>query len=182
MLDSAVADELDIVPKQYQDAHYTWGQVTNRLRAGIVLEDSGGNQCIIDVVLLTYRTNALFDYVKPKDEKFARCELVDPEGKVVNPLRGMKLDAELPDFIQLKDLPMTPKMGRNNPLPSGLLILPETNAITLKRFVLQDIYPLEKSGEYVLSITPAVYRFSSSREYLTRSKLGTIKVKLQISP
>lgn len=99
---------------------------------------------------------------------------------VIQAVPGEELDGELAPTISLKDLPMVPKFGRNNSLPKGALTLFRDQAKTLKRFPVQDTYKIEESGTYTLTVWPAVYLFSTNRQFLTRIDLPQVSMTIYL--
>jgi hypothetical protein len=77
---------------------------------------------------------------------------------------------------------MTPKFGRNNSLPTGALMLPQNQAIVLKRFAVQDTYQIKERGDYTLTVWPVIYQFSTNRQFLTRIDLPYVTTKIHLEP
>ena len=103
-------------------------------------------------------------------------------GGCLPPRRGMALDGKLPETIPLADLPMTPKFGRNNPLPAGALNLFPDNPKILKEFHVQDAYLIKTEGDYSLVVWPSIYQFSTNRQFVNRLDLMPLSMKLHLWP
>ena len=132
------ASETNIIPEEYQGPQLSWGLETNGLVAGLVWEETtlgGSEKQTVNVLILTFKTNVLQKYVKPPGEKVEQIELRNAEGILITPIHENRLVAELPKTILSKDLPMTPKFGRNNSLPKDVLILSQNRAVSLAKFV-----------------------------------------------
>jgi hypothetical protein len=181
---TATADNKDI-PTEFIGSDYVWGEETNEIRAGLACANDIRDQTqmqLIQVLILTPKTNAVYDYVKPPNEKFARCELLNSNGTVMAPMRGKALAGELPQSIREEDLPKTPKFGRNNSLLAGALPLFQNNPMELKRFVIQDVYPIKTEGDYTLTVWPVIYHFSTNGQFVTRLDLLPVSRKVHLRP
>lgn len=179
------AVDTNSIPEEYINSHSVWGVATNEVRAGLAWSKEVRDQMILQdfvVMVLTSKTNAVFSYVKPPNEKFAKFELRDSKGALLVPRRGLALDGQMPETIQLADLPKTPKFGRNNPLLAGALHLFQNRPVPLKIFDIQDVYQVEAEGDYTLTVWPTIYQLSTNQQFVNRIDIMPVSMKVHLSP
>lgn len=179
----AMATGTNNIPSEYLNSHFAWGEQSNELRAGLVWDDEtrdGSKIQRVEIVVLTSKTNVVLDYVKTPNEKFSKIEFRDSDGTLITPLLRKAMDGELPQKIQMEDLPRTPKFGRNNSLLAGALPLFQNHAVPLKEFVLQDVYQIKKVGDYTITIWPTVYKLATNGQFVTRIDLPSVSAKIPL--
>jgi hypothetical protein len=179
----AAADTNDI-PKPYTNSNFVWGGVTNGLRAGVGWAEAvrnGSTFQLVQVFVVNSGTDGDWGYVKPPNERFAKFELLDSNGVIIVPRHGMELAGQLPQTIQSKDLPRTPRFGRNNPVLSGLLPLHQNVPFLFREFIIQDAYQIKSQGGYALTIWPAIYHFSTNKQAVARIDLPPVSVKIHLT-
>ena len=52
----------------------------------------------------------------------------------------------------------------------------------LRRFIIQDVYPIKQEGEYLLTIWPVIYQFSTNEQFVTRIDLPPVSRKVHLRP
>jgi len=171
---AAFAEPTNAIPYQFRDSSYVWGD-DNDIRDQRQIQ-------LIQVLVLTPKTNAVYGFVKPPSGKFAKCELQDSNGAVMPPMRGKSMAGELPQTIRLEDLPKTPKFGRNNSLLAGALHLFQNYPMELLRFTIQDVYLIKTEGDYTLTIWPVIYQFSTDEQFVNRIDLPLVSRKIHLRP
>jgi len=159
--------------------HTAWGEETNGVRAGVDWELSGGMN--VQVVLLTFKTNAAWHYVAPPGKKFLIFELRDARGVRLAPLKGKKLDGELPQRILTKDLPYRPASGAHHRSTiDNRVLIAAGSPWAFRDIVIQDVYRIEQEGDYTLTVCVAIYQFTPDEQSVSRMDLPPITAKLRL--
>jgi len=170
-----------------------WGdENAKKVRAGI--ETRGDPESLTaKVVVFSAGTNGNWRYLAPPATKFATVKLMDSHGTVTEPLPGMRLDGNLPQRLAIKDLPREPirgtkQRGSGGGLRDWLYGLPAK----LSEFTIQNVYRIEKEGDYTLTVAAVVYEFpsdyksnvslASNEQFVTRIDLPTVTTKIHLKP
>jgi hypothetical protein len=90
----------------------------------------------------------------PRDAKFSKVELRDPDGKVLAPLQ--KLDCSLPPSLQVSTFPRDSRQERHDGNIDFLDRLYRSPS-KLGGFTIQNAYRIEKEGDYTLTVCCAIY-------------------------
>lgn len=178
----AAAVDTNSIPKELREPAITWGNDTNDLCAGLFVSQNNNPAPpiqTIDVFVLTSKTNAMWNYVEAPGNKFAKLELRDTNGVVIPPLKGKKLDDDLPQKIVEEDLPTTPASIH---LRRAWLMLPPSVPEPLKDFNIQDVYRITNAGDYTLKICVAIYQFAPDRKSVLRIDLPCVTTKIHLTP
>jgi hypothetical protein len=177
-----VAGEADTnavpLPKELISPHTVWGEERNGIRAGVDWEVSGGMN--VQVVVLTFKTNAAWHYVAPHGKKFMTFELRDARGVLLAPLKGKQLDGELPQRILAKDLPLRRAVGHHGSSLEDWLLLAAGSPCAFRDVVIQDVYRIEQEGDYTLMVCVAIYEFAPDEESVSRIDLPPVKTKIHL--
>src|SRR5262249_11223756 len=114
---------------EYQAEPIAWGVRSNSFRVGWMQVAKKPDLykppvVLVAVYLETSETNATRKYVASPHFKFAKLELRDAKGKLINAARRNKLDGPSPERIMAKDLPRTRETLRRAGMIEGMLLLP----------------------------------------------------------
>jgi hypothetical protein len=172
-----------------------WGSAgTNGVRAGIWTTGEASNT--IATVWVVSGTNVSWPYFRPPGTKFYKVELYDSAGAYIAPLRGKKVYGDLPETI----LPPEPQRGERG---RGLFGITSANdraslrdrlfgpLATLGSFTVQNVYPIEKEGNYKLTIGATIYSFipdfrrvqiPATNQSLLRFDLPCVTRTIHLSP
>jgi hypothetical protein len=170
------------IPKELFDPSTQWGPETNGLCAGLSTHViSRGDLRMMDVIVMvvTSRTNAEWNYMSLPDRKISRIELRFPDGKIVAPRRGAKTSAYLPERIQAKDLQWS---HDGKMYLKDWLLLSRGAPLVLGRFSVQDLFRIEKEGDYTLSVCPVIYEFAADRKSVSRIDLPCVTTSVHLAP
>lgn len=162
-----------------------WGATTNQFCAGIfwaTMDFGKGVFQDVDIVVKTSKTNAMWDYLIPPGRKLAKVELRDAQGVLLVPLKGKKLDGDLPQRILTKDLPRVPRFGHSGGFLEGWLILGPNLPDRPWQFPMQDIYRIEKEGEYTFTVNVAIYHFMPDQQSVVRMDLPPVSTNIHLTP
>lgn len=157
-----------------------WGAETNGTRAGITAVQ-GVNGITVYVDKRQHVLN--WTYVAPPNARFSKIELQDTNGTVITPIKGEKLDGDLPQQILLNDLPREPKIGTKERYSGGglwdvLYGVPDK----LKVFSIEEAYRIEKEGDYTLTVYPVIYHHVTDQPFVTRFDLPCVTTKIHLVP
>jgi len=168
------------LPKEVLGPQTAWGVETNGFRAGVCWFETSGKMNIRTTVL-TFKTNATWNYVAPPGKKFLKCELRDARGMLLTPLKGKKLDGEFSQVILTKDLPHSPAVGLHTPsMIENLLVLPAGLPGPFRHFFIEDVYRIDQEGDYTLTVCVAIYRFAPDRQSVSRIDLPPVTAKIHL--
>jgi hypothetical protein len=117
----------------------------------------------------------------PPEHKLAKAELRDSNGILLVPLKGKNLDADLPQQILNKDLPREPMIGHNGGTPEGRLSFPPNLPVNPWEFSMQDIYRIEKEGNYTFTVCVAIYHFTDDKQSVVRMDLPSVSVHMYLT-
>ena len=167
-----------------------WGDETNGFRIGITGGDSAGKDIMVFVagpgtnsVILGPGSHKEWRYLAPPNVKFTKVELCDTNGIIVDPLKGKRLDGNLPPKIPVKDLPRSPVRGtKERGSGGGLRDWLIGNPAKLQEFSIKDFYQIEKEGDYILRVYPVIYMFGTNMEYVDRVDLPCVTTKVHLAP
>lgn len=170
------------LPEWLTGPRTAWGGETNGLRAGLVWNDSS-SKLGVTVLVLTFQTNTAWRYVAPPGKNFLKLELRDAQGVLLAPIKGKELNGDLPRRIRTDDLPHSPSAGIHNAgMIENWLMLPPGLPDRLRDFFLQDVYKIEREGDYTLTVFPALYEFAADRKTVSRIDLLPVTIKLHLAP
>jgi hypothetical protein len=165
-----------------------WGTFSNEFCSGLAWELSdngrGGYQDEVVILVKTSRTNGLENYFGLPWGQVVQAELRDANGALVLPIKGKKLDAgELPQRILAKDWPRTPPQGRNGGglLVNYLMYCPKDRPVSWP-FSMQDIYHIQKDGNYTFTIWMALYRYTDDKQAMVRFDLPSVSLRMHLVP
>jgi hypothetical protein len=97
------ADDTNNTPPEFLNSHGVWSMETNGVRAGLIWDNYLHGQFasqVITVLVLTSKTNAVWDYVKPPTEKFAKFLLLDSNGGCLPPGGALNLFPDNPKILK----------------------------------------------------------------------------------
>jgi len=164
----------------YWQKSLVWTAQTNNFRCGISWEPDIFPKEIDIWVLLSAKVGLI--YVRPPDGKPPKLELRDAKGLLIQPVKGMT-DDKPPQRIAANKLPQYHSDGFfsghgvkykyffiGQRIPPSLLIT----------FSLDNIYQVEKEGDYTLTVSPFIYKFETNGEYLDRIDLPSVTAKIHL--
>ncbi len=163
-----------------------WGTATNQLCAGVdwfPVDEGRTAYQVVKIAIKSSKTNATLDYLVRPDDKLAKVELRDETGVLLVPLKGKKLDGDLPQQLTAKDWPREPERPRHagGALQGRLVLDPHVLAVHWE-FVVQDIYRIEKEGDYTFAVRVALYHFTYDKKSLVRMDLPSVTVHMHLTP
>jgi hypothetical protein len=161
-----------------------WGKITNEFCVGVDWETAPigkGFSQEVRILVKTSITNGILGYLLLPNHKLAKAELRDANGVVLVPLKGKKIDGELPQEIQSKDLPHHPARPRHLTSLKNLLFLSPSIPEVFWNFSMQDIYRIEKEGDYTFTIVVAIYHLTSDGQSAVRMDLSPVTVHLHLT-
>ena len=167
-----------LVPKELMGPQTAWGEETNGVRAGINWELS--DKMIVRIFVLTSRTNTAWNYVAPPGKIFMRFELRDARGMIQTPLKGKKMDVELPMRILTKEMPHSPAVGHEAGMIENRLLVTAGSPVIFRDVIIQNVYRIEQEGDYALTVCVAIYEFAPDRQSVSRIDLPCVKAKLHL--
>ena len=179
---ASTAAVTNTIPNELKDSATVWGAEKDDFCAGFRIWRGDGEKSpatTVTVFVLTSKTNALWNYVEAPENRFAKVELRDTNGVIIAPLQLTKLDADLPLTIVEEDLPTTPRVIH---LRRAWLILPPGTPEPLKEFHIENVYHIQKEGDYTLTICVAIYQFAPDRKSLLRRDLPCVTAKVHLVP
>ncbi len=168
-----------------------WGDMTNQWCAGVAWETmSLGNRIVqnVSIAIKTSKTNGMSDYFVPPKKKLAKVELRDSQGMLLVPLKGKNLVGELPQQILIKDWPRypadpDPRGGRGvGGLLEGRLFLAPNSLAVPWGFYMQDMYRIEKEGDYTFTVCMAIYHFTNDKQSVVRMDLPCVSIPMRLTP
>jgi hypothetical protein len=163
-----------------------WGHETNGLCAGVLCASRGtpgkptGQS--LTVYVLTSNTNTAWKYLGVRDAKLSKFELRSPTGALMDPLPGKRIDRELRDRMLVSDLPRARGTLSARNMPDAWLFLTPGSPTVLADVTLQDLYCIEKEGQYAVTIWPAIYEFTPDRRAVFRIDLPCVSTTIHLSP
>jgi len=99
----------------------------------------------------------------------------------MEPLPGKRIDRTLRDRMLVSDLPRARgTLGARN-MPDAWLVLTPGSPTVLADIPLQEVYHIEKEGEYPLTICPAIYEFTPDRKAVFRIDLPCVTTTIHLS-
>jgi hypothetical protein len=110
------------IPRDLFNPAVVWGAEANGFCAGVFCGSHRVGESttqILQVFVLTSKTNAEWNYVSPPGQKFARFDITDPKGAPLKPRWRRALAADAPPRIRVEDLPRRPETGRSGRLLEG---------------------------------------------------------------
>jgi hypothetical protein len=123
----------------------------------------------------------------PPGEKLAKAELREANGVLVVPLRGKKLDDDLPLQIKTKDLPRYPQdldpqggRGAGGLIKNRLWISPNLPS-RFSEFYIRDIYHIEKEGDYTFTFIVSIYHLTNDKQAVVRMDLPSLSVQMHLT-
>jgi hypothetical protein len=172
------------VPKKLIGAQTAWGAETNGFRAGVNCElfDRGISRVSegVQVVVLTAKTNTAWEYLAPPGKRFRTFELRDASGALVPPLKGKRLDAELPMRLLRKDLPYSRAIGHHARMLENWLMIAPGEPTLIRDFFVDDVYRVEREGDYTLCVGVAIYKLDPDGQSLSRIDLPPVKMRIHL--
>jgi hypothetical protein len=169
-----------------------WGPAdTNNVRIGIYSDGTPASNQI--TVFLLIPTNAIGNYLTPPDLKFSKIVLSGPDGHVLSPKPNKRIYRELPNQIAVSKMPRVPMRGSRQRGSGGWLKnLITARPETLNSFLIQDVFQINKEGEYTITIFAAVYGFPPNKsvvmslppdqQFVTRIDLPPVTKKVHLVP
>jgi hypothetical protein len=183
----------DDIPKKLLSPDVVWGRQTNGLRAGITgcVERAQGSKPyfstsnFVRLLVLTSDTNVVWVYLAPPGKRLTGCDLRDPKGRHVSPLPGKRLEGALPQTIKAKDWPPLRPRSKGHPglqMGEHSLVLTRWSPRLLFDFKLEDVYPIQEPGNYVLTVRAAVYRVAPDDQSASRVDLPSVSQTIYLLP
>jgi hypothetical protein len=180
-----IGTEVDAATYSADTNGIVWGRETNGLAVGIGVYDQKHDSIHtqqIYVFIQTSMTNVGRRYLSPPECKLTRLELKRADGTVITNVFTKNLVGELPKTVLVKDLPRTPESPRHASMLRDWLLLGPNAPSTLTIFTAGDIFRLEKEEDCTLSVTAAVYQYSTNWVSVLRVDLPPVEAKLRIAP
>jgi hypothetical protein len=160
-----------------------WGGVANQFCAGLSWETMDRGQGAFQdlrIGVKTSKTNDLWGYYVPSGHRLAKVELRDAAGMLLAPLNGKKLDGDL------SGQPMLTVLASGSIItyaaPEEPLVLIPNLAVYPWELSIQDIYRIEKEGDYTLAVTVALYHFTPDEQSVVRMDLSPVIVHMHLTP
>lgn len=167
------------VPKDLLSLQTVWGAETNGLRAGANWELT--DKMNVRIFVLTSKTNVAWTYVAPPGKKLMKWELRDAHGTLLSPLSGKAVAEDMPQRISTQNLPRRPASGiHHRSTIDNWLILGAGTPVIFRDIVIQDMYRIKLAGNYSLTLSLAVYEFSSDEQFVSRLVLPPVVLKLHL--
>jgi hypothetical protein len=162
-----------------------WGPISNHFAAGLFCESVDRSQRPfqeLKIAVKTTKTNDLWGYLMPPSHKLAKVELRDAAGTLLTPLKGKKLDGDLPHQIWANTLPRDSLIRHTASGSVGPLELLHNLPVCPWDVSIQDTYRIEKEGDYTLSVTVAIYHFTSDEQTVVRMDLPPVTALVHLTP
>jgi hypothetical protein len=180
--------DIDSIEKQTEElwGKITWGSATNEIFAGVSCEAKQAEPRSfqeVRILMRTKKTNGISSFFLPPDHKLAKAELRDTTGALIEPLPEKRIDSELAKQILIKDLPHYPRRPRHGPIPKNEVRLDTFIPEVFWDFSVQDVYRIEKEGDYTLRIVVGLYHMTSfDGNSVVRMDLPAVTVRLHLTP
>lgn len=122
------------------------------------------------------------------DGKFAKFELLAPDGAVVRPKKGKSLEADYPQRISVRAYPRWPD-GAIKAMDFG--VVTNGGPDTVGRYRLNDLYSITIEGTYTFTVHPVIYKDKSgvsedgnmaATNLLDRVDLPSVSAKIHLIP
>jgi hypothetical protein len=162
-----------------------WGAVTNQFCAGLLWETKARGHRPFQDLRIAVKTSNLKErvgYFVPASNKLAKFELRDAAGTVLAPVNGKKLDGDLPRQILAMGRSEASVISHTVGAPGDPLVLFQNVPTCPWDVSIQDIYHIEKEGDYTLSVIVALYHFTADEQSVVRMDLPPVTARLHLTP
>lgn len=170
--------DTNILAPWFTNKSQVWSGETNGFRVGV---DVGSNAPAkeIDIFVLSSKKEGLV-YVYPPSGKLPKMELRDPDGILVQNVKG-KMDGELPRKIPASGLRNGGLFDYHSPAYQYFL-LGQNSPNMLTMFEIGNVYHIKKEADYVLTIFPVIYKFETNYTLADRVDLPSVTTKVHLAP
>ena len=155
-----------------------WKETTNGWRVMVYAWNTNTFSPTVSVAVGSRSVNSGGGYFKSYNGKFTKFELVDSKGAVIKPMRWKSMEYQFPIRISDENFPKWPDGG----LKYLFGFSSNGPPVDLNDVKLFSVFRVEAEGDYILTVSPVIYRHEANAGFLDRVDLPTVTIKMHLRP